>query len=165
MLKKKDVAFSRVELVLGVVEAEEFTIKGDIRGTVWRLKKEELPKHPGPNDKERWSIIGNSCDISSPELLRLINQPEIIQSVDEDQRNNVFCTVNNTIKVIASQIIISLLLIVPSVISLLFNLVGGVRMEPSDGLTFIHLILGIVLFGYYCYKLGAYISENKEILI
>lgn len=165
ILKDKDVTFSRVELVLGVVEDEEFMIKGDIKGTVWKLKKEELPEYPDSNDKERWSIIGNSCDISSQELLRLINRPEIVESLDENRRNNVFCTVNNTIKVLVSQIIISLLLIVPSVISLLFSLVGGVRMEPSDGLTFIHMILGIALFGYYCFKLGAYIAEHKEALI
>lgn len=165
MLKNGDATFSRVELVLGVVEDEEFTIRGDASATIWKLKRDKPSGHSGLSEKERWSIIGNSCDISPQELLRLINQPEMIQSLREEQRNHVFCTVNNTIKVIASQIIISLLLIIPSVISLLLNLVSGVKMELSDGLTFIHMLLGIALFGYYCYKLGAYISENKEILI
>ena len=164
-MKNKDVAFSRVELVLGVVEAEEFTIKGDIKGTVWKLKKEVLLEHSDSDDGDRWSITDNSCAISSQELLRLINQPQIIQSLNKDQSNSVFYGVNNTITGIASQIIISLLLTATSTISLLINLVGGMKIGPSEGITFIPMILGIVLFGYNCYKLGSYISENKETLI
>ena len=59
-MKNRDVAFSRVELVLGVVEAEEFTIKGDIKGTVWKLKKEVLLEHSDSDDGDRWSITDNS---------------------------------------------------------------------------------------------------------
>lgn len=164
-MKNKNAIFSRIELVLGITEEEEFTIKGDISGTVWKLKKEVLPNESELDGNSWWSITDDVQIMNSKDLLMLIDHPEVIQSLDVKSRNSVFCTVNNSMVGITSQIVISLLLAASSAVSLLLNLITGAVIGLNAVIPIIPLLLGTVSFGYNCYKLGAFVSANREVLV
>ncbi len=163
-MKDRYKVFSRVELVMGIAENEAFTVENDKSGTVWRLKK-MIAIHPEVCKGESWSITDDLRTMEAEEILDIINHPELIQSLDENKRNAVFCAVNNSVIGIFSQIITSLLLAGSSAVLLLFGVMGETRLHVGFIIPLALFTFGIVLFGYNCYKLGAYISSNKEIYI
>jgi len=158
-------AFSRVELVMGIAEEEAFTVEGDESGTIWRLKKNMVSTHPKMYKREGWSITSDLRTMDAKEILQIINHPESIQSLDDNKKNAVFYAINNSVIGISSQIITSLLLASSSTMLLLFGVMGETGLNVGLIIPLALLAFGVVLFGYNCYKLGEYISSNKEIYI
>lgn len=164
-MRDKNNIFNRVELVLGIDEGEAFIVADDASGAVWKLMRGMGPRPPNLTDKEWWTITSELRTMSAEELLELINHPEMIQNVDESRQNGVFCALNSTIAGISIQIITALFLAASSAASLLFSALSEINLKVGTIAPLITLALGTILFGYNCFKLGAYVVANKEGLI